>query len=33
MVQALKDLKDLKDAGLLDSSEFDRLRAKVLRGD
>lgn len=33
MVQALKDLKELKDAGVLDSPELQRLKAKVLRGD
>ena len=33
MVQALKDLKELKDAKLLDSPELQRLKAKVLRGE
>jgi len=33
MVQALKDLKELKDAGILDTPELHRLKAKVLRGD
>ncbi len=32
MVQALKELKDLKDAELLDDSELQRLKAKVLTG-
>ena len=33
MVQALKDLKELKDAGVLDTPELQRLKAKVLKGD
>ena len=33
MVQALKDLKDLKDACVLDTPELQRLKAKVLSGD
>ena len=32
MVQSLKDLKELKDASVLDSPEFERLKAKVLAG-
>ena len=32
-VQALKDLKELKDAGVLDTPELRRLKAKVLSGD
>jgi hypothetical protein len=31
-VQALKDLKELKEAGVLDSPELQRLKAKVLSG-
>ena len=33
MVQALKDLKELKEARVLDTPEFQRLKANVLRGD
>ena len=33
LVQALKDLKELKDGGLVDSAEFDRLKARLLAGD
>jgi hypothetical protein len=33
MVQGLMGLKVLKDEGLLDTPEFQRLKAKVLRGD
>jgi hypothetical protein len=33
MVQALKDLKELKDAGVIDTPELQRLMARVLKGD
>ena len=32
MVQSLKDLEDLKDAGVVNNSEFARMKAKVLAG-
>ena len=32
-VQELKDLKELKDQGLVDSPEFKNLKGRILRGD